>query len=98
MYDDRTNLSQQVTENLKSFFADKRLQTTISAEYSASRKRRATENRFSFTISDRRVREAYTALATELLKRNGIASPKAACAAEIGCRGEGWAEVLPYNK
>ena len=29
MYDDRTNLSQQVTENLRSFFGDKLLTTTI---------------------------------------------------------------------
>ena len=29
MYDDRTNLSQQVTENLRAFFGDKLLKTTI---------------------------------------------------------------------
>ena len=29
MYDDRTNLSQQVTENLSDFFDDKLLKTTI---------------------------------------------------------------------
>ena len=29
MYDDRTNLSQQVTENLRAFFGDKLFKTTI---------------------------------------------------------------------
>ena len=35
MYDDRTNLSQQVTENLRAFFGDKLLKTIDSAEYPA---------------------------------------------------------------
>ena len=35
MYDDRTNLSQQVTENLKGFFGEKLFKTEYSAEHPA---------------------------------------------------------------
>jgi chromosome partitioning protein len=76
MYDDRTNLSQQVTENLKGFFADKLLTTTIPRNI---RLAEAPSHGKPVQLYDPKSRgaEAYTALATELLRRNGIVSPKA---------------------
>jgi chromosome partitioning protein len=75
MYDDRTNLSQQVTENLRGFFGDKLLNTTIPRNV---RLAEAPSHGKPVQLYDARSRgaEAYTALAAELLKRNGIASPK----------------------
>jgi chromosome partitioning protein len=95
MYDDRTNLSQQVTENLKTFFADKLLKTTIPRNI---RLAEAPSHGKPVQLYDQRSKgaEAYTALAAELLLRNGIASPKAAkrqpSAASNGPR------FWPYNK
>ena len=75
MYDDRTNLSQQVTENLRRFFGDKLLSTTIPRNI---RLAEAPCHGKPVQLYDPRSRgaEAYTALAVELLKRNGIVSPK----------------------
>ena len=75
MYDDRTNLSQQVTENLRRFFGDKLLSTTIPRNI---RLAEAPSHGKPVQLYDPRSRgaEAYTALAMELLKRNGIVSPK----------------------
>jgi chromosome partitioning protein len=77
MYDDRTNLSQQVTENLRGFFGEKLLKTTIPRNI---RLAEAPSHGKPVQLYDPRSRgaEAYTALALELLKRNGITSPKAA--------------------
>lgn len=76
MYDDRTNLSQQVTDNLKGFFGDKLLKTTIPRNI---RLAEAPSHGKPVQLYDPRSRgsEAYTALALELLKRNGVASRKA---------------------
>jgi chromosome partitioning protein len=76
MYDDRTNLSQQVTENLRGFFGDKLLSTTIPRNI---RLAEAPSHGKPVQVYDPRSRgaEAYTALAAELLKRNGVVSPKA---------------------
>jgi chromosome partitioning protein len=73
MYDDRTNLSQQVTDNLKGFFGDKLLKTTIPRNI---RLAEAPSHGKPVQLYDPRSRgaEAYTALALELLTRNGIAS------------------------
>jgi chromosome partitioning protein len=75
MYDDRTNLSQQVTENLRGFFGDKLLTTIIPRNI---RLAEAPSHGKPVQIYDPKSRgaEAYTALAAELLKRNGIVSPK----------------------
>ena len=75
MYDDRTNLSQQVTEHLRRFFGDKLLSTTIPRNI---RLAEARSHGKPVQLYDPRSRgaEAYTALAVELLKRNGIVSPK----------------------
>jgi chromosome partitioning protein len=76
MYDDRTNLSQQVTENLRSFFGAKLLKTTIPRNI---RLAEAPSHGKPVQLYDPRSKgaEAYTALAVELLRRNSIASPKA---------------------
>ena len=96
MYDDRTNLSQQVTENLQSFFADKLLKTTIPRNI---RLAEAPSHGKPVQLYDQRSRgaEAYTALATELLKRNGIVSPKAA-KQKAAASGKDGPKFWPYNK
>jgi chromosome partitioning protein len=96
MYDDRTNLSQQVTENLKTFFADKMLQTTIPRNI---RLAEAPSHGKPVQLYDQRSKgaEAYTALATELLKRNGIVSPKAAKQKSAAAVKDG-PRFWPYNK
>jgi chromosome partitioning protein len=75
MYDDRTNLSQQVTENLRGFFADKLLQTTIPRNV---RLAEAPSHGKPVQLYDARSRgaDAYTALALELMERNGVASQR----------------------
>jgi len=95
MYDDRTNLSQQVTENLRSFFGEKLLTTTIPRNI---RLAEAPSHGKPVQMYDARSRgaEAYTALAQELLKRNGIVSPKSLKAKGDGKKVE--PKFWPYNK
>jgi chromosome partitioning protein len=75
MYDDRTNLSQQVNENLKSFFNDKLLKTSIPRNI---RLAEAPSHGKPVALYDPRSRgaEAYRELALELLTRNNVASPE----------------------
>jgi chromosome partitioning protein len=75
MYDDRTNLSQQVTENLQAFFGAKLLTTTIPRNI---RLAEAPSHGKPVQLYDPRSKgaEAYNSLALELLRRNGIDSPK----------------------
>ena len=75
MYDDRTNLSQQVNENLKSFFNDKLLKTSIPRNI---RLAEAPSHGKPVALYDPKSRgaEAYRELALELLARNNIASPE----------------------
>jgi chromosome partitioning protein len=75
MYDDRTNLSQQVTENLRGFFGEKLFTTTIPRNI---RLAEAPSHGKPVQLYDNRSRgaEAYSSLALELLGRNGIVSPK----------------------
>lgn len=75
MFDERTNLSQQVTENLRAFFADKLLKTTIPRNV---RLAEAPSHGKPVALYDARSRgaEAYKALALELLQRNKIEAPK----------------------
>ncbi|MBS1813558.1 MAG: ParA family protein [Acidobacteria bacterium] len=74
MYDQRTSLAAQVTENLRNFFGDKLLQTTIPRNV---RLAEAPSHGTPVIQYDPRSRgaEAYQELARELLKRNGIVSP-----------------------
>jgi chromosome partitioning protein len=75
MFDDRTNLSQQVRDNLQAFFAEKVFKTTIPRNI---RLAEAPSHGKPVALYDPRSRgaEAYRALALELLERNGLA-PKA---------------------
>jgi chromosome partitioning protein len=75
MYDDRTNLSQQVTENLKGFFGEKLFKTTIPRNI---RLAEAPSHGKPVALYDSRSRgaEAYQELAIEVLTREGIESPK----------------------
>jgi chromosome partitioning protein len=75
MYDDRTNLSQQVSENLKAFFDNKLLQTTIPRNI---RLAEAPSHGKPVSLYDPKSRgaEAYRDLALELLIRNKLESPE----------------------
>jgi chromosome partitioning protein len=74
MYDDRTNLSQQVTDNLRGFFGEKLLKTTIPRNI---RLAEAPSHGKPVALYDPRSRgaEAYQELALEILRRNQIESP-----------------------
>ena len=74
MYDDRTNLSQQVSANLRDFFKEKLLTSTIPRNI---RLAEAPSHGKPVALYDPRSRgaEAYHDLAIELLQRNGITSP-----------------------
>jgi chromosome partitioning protein len=76
MYDDRTNLAQQVTENLREFFKDKLLTTTIPRNV---RLAEAPSYGKPALLYDPRSRgaESYRDLANELLSRNKIVPPRA---------------------
>ena len=71
MYDDRTNLSQQVRQNLVSFFGDKLLQTTIPRNVRLAEAPSHGEPAVTYDPRSRGA-EAYRELARELLKRNGL--------------------------
>jgi chromosome partitioning protein len=76
MYDDRTNLAQQVTDNLREFFKDKLLKTVIPRNV---RLAEAPSYGKPVLLYDSRSRgsESYRDLADEILARNGIESPAA---------------------
>jgi len=76
MYDERTNLAQQVTENLKNFFADKLFKTVIPRNV---RLAEAPSHGQPVQLYDPRSRgaEAYMNLAAELLQNHAIVSPRA---------------------
>lgn len=75
MYDDRTNLAMQVTENLKAFFEDKLLKTTIPRNV---RLAEAPSHGKPVALYDAKSRgaETYRDLALEILERNGMESPE----------------------
>jgi chromosome partitioning protein len=81
MYDERTNLAQQVTENLRTFFGDKLLKTTIPRNIRVAE---APSHGKPVQVYDPRSRgaEAYMELAREILERNKIKSPHEAARAE----------------
>jgi chromosome partitioning protein len=76
MYDDRTNLALQVTENLKSFFDEKLLKTSIPRNV---RLAEAPSHGKPVALYDGKSRgaEAYRELALEILQRNNLESPEA---------------------
>lgn len=75
MYDERTNLAQQVTENLRSFFGQKLLKTVIPRNI---RLAEAPSHGKPVLLYDPRSRgsESYRELAEEILRRNKIESPR----------------------
>jgi chromosome partitioning protein len=77
MYDDRTNLAMQVTENLKAYFDDKLLKTTIPRNV---RLAEAPSHGKPVALYDAKSRgaEAYRELALEVLARNEMESPEVA--------------------
>ena len=76
MYDDRTNLAQQVTENLRQFFKEKLFKTAIPRNV---RLAEAPSYGKPVMLYDPKSRgaESYRDLAEELLTRNKIESPRA---------------------
>lgn len=75
MFDDRTNLSQQVRDNLVGFFAERIFKTTIPRNI---RLAEAPSHGKPVALYDPRSRgaEAYRNLALELLERNGMKTAK----------------------
>jgi chromosome partitioning protein len=98
MYDDRTNLAQQVTENLREFFKEKLLKTAIPRNV---RLAEAPSYGKPVLLYDPKSRgaESYRELAAEILTRNGIESPKAkerkAVATKV--RNASKVKFWPYN-
>jgi chromosome partitioning protein len=76
MYDDRTNLAQQVTENLREFFKEKLLKTSIPRNV---RLAEAPSYGKPVLLYDPKSRgsESYRDLADEILSRHKIESPRA---------------------
>jgi chromosome partitioning protein len=76
MYDDRTNLAQQVTDTLREYFKDRLFQTVIPRNI---RLAEAPSHGKPVALYDPRSRgtEAYFELAGEFLARNNIESPRA---------------------
>jgi chromosome partitioning protein len=76
MYDDRTNLAQQVTQNLREFFKEKLFKTAIPRNV---RLAEAPSYGKPVMLYDPKSRgaETYRDLADELLARNNIESPRA---------------------
>ena len=76
MYDDRTNLAQQVTETLREFFKERLFRTVIPRNI---RLAEAPSHGKPVALYDARSRgaEAYFELAAEYMERNKIANPRA---------------------
>jgi chromosome partitioning protein len=90
MYDDRTNLAQQVTETLREYFKERLFRTVIPRNV---RLAEAPSHGKPVALYDPRSRgaEAYFELAGEYLARNQVESPKAAArkAAELAPKPRG---------
>jgi chromosome partitioning protein len=97
MYDDRTNLSQQVTENLKAFFGEKLFKTTIPRNI---RLAEAPSHGKPVAMYDARSRgaEAYQELALEVLAREGVVSPKQKEREAAKAAPKREMKFWPYNK
>ena len=97
MYDPRTSLSQQVAENLKSFFGDKVFATSIPRNI---RLAEAPSHGLPVILYDPRSRgaEAYQELAREILRRNDVESPRAAQFAAERNSNKPEVRFWPYNR
>jgi chromosome partitioning protein len=76
MYDDRTNLAQQVTENLREFFQAKLLKTTIPRNVRLAEAPSYGKPALLYDPKSRGA-ESYAALAREILQRHEVESPRA---------------------
>ncbi|MGB7546345.1 MAG: ParA family protein [Terracidiphilus sp.] len=97
MYDDRTNLAQQVTETLRTYFGDRLFRTVIPRNI---RLAEAPSYGRPIALYDARSRgtEAYFELAGEFLARNGIESPRSlARKAAAPARSEAGVRFWPYS-
>jgi len=98
MYDDRTNLAQQVTDTLREYFRDRLFRTVIPRNV---RLAEAPSHGKPVALYDPRSRgaEAYFELAEEFLVRNGIESPRAALrkAAAASVHPEAKVRLWPYS-
>jgi chromosome partitioning protein len=95
MYDDRTNLSQQVTETLREYFRDRLYQTVIPRNI---RLAEAPSYGKPVALYDPRSRgtEAYFEMTGEFLARNGIEAPHAVPVAESKPKPEAKVRFWPY--
>ena len=84
MYDDRTNLAQQVTDTLREYFRERLFQTVIPRNI---RLAEAPSHGKPVALYDPRSRgtEAYFELAGEFLARNQMESPRSAERKAAGC-------------
>ncbi|HEV2135822.1 MAG TPA: ParA family protein [Terracidiphilus sp.] len=99
MYDDRTNLAQQVTETLREYFRDRLFKTVIPRNV---RLAEAPSHGKPVAVYDPRSRgtEAYFELAMEFLARNKMESPRAAerqAAAAAASKRETKVRFWPYS-
>ena len=98
MYDDRTNLAQQVTETLREYFKDRLYRTVIPRNV---RLAEAPSHGKPVALYDPRSKgtEAYFELAGEFMARNGIESPRAAQRKAAAASGRNTAKVRfwPYS-
>lgn len=99
MYDDRTNLAQQVTETLREYFRDRLYKTVIPRNI---RLAEAPSHGKPVAVYDPRSRgaEAYFELAAEFLARNHMDSPRAIqrkAAAAVATKQESRVRFWPYS-
>jgi chromosome partitioning protein len=102
MYDDRTNLAQQVTETLREFFKDRLFRTVIPRNI---RLAEAPSHGKPVALYDARSRgaEAYFELAAEYMERNKIPNPRAearkiaAAEAQAGAKTGKTVKFWPYG-
>ena len=96
MYDDRTNLAQQVTENLREFFKDKLLKTVIPRNV---RLAEAPSYGKPVLLYDPKSRgaESYAQLTAEILKRHAVESPKEKARKAMAAKSEVTVKFWPYG-
>lgn len=97
MYDDRTNLAQQVTETLREYFKDRLYKTVIPRNV---RLAEAPSHGKPVALYDGRSRgtEAYFELAGEFMARNGIEAPPGnGRKAAVGVKLEAKVSFWPYS-
>jgi chromosome partitioning protein len=96
MYDDRTNLAQQVTETLREYFKDRLFRTVIPRNI---RLAEAPSHGKPVALYDPRSRgtQAYFELAGEFMARNGIESPRATRKSAASVQPESKIRFWPYS-